>query len=365
MKNTTLPERASNRRENAETDDPRPRRGHRTGLLLVSALAAAALLFVALSFAGPGFSPGDVLASARGGGDGQLFRNWWSLRVERLLFAAGVGGALALGGVAFQAVLRNPLADPYILGISGGASVGVLSAPWWWAGAGAATLAPPAFAGGLAALLLFAGAVHWARVRDPATLILTGAVLNAAFGAALLLLYEVSDLGERSVGLSWVMGDLSPVQYSRPDGSTRIPELYLALAIGAATLGAIARSLDLVALGEEEAADLGIRPAAVRWAALLTGSLITAAVVALAGPIGFIGLIVPHAMRRVVGASHRRLIPLAIVVGAALLMVSDTIARTAIPGRALPVGIVTAFIGAPFFLGLLRRGGGRARDDSH
>lgn len=365
MKNTTLPEKASNRPGSAESTVPEGTGARRAALALLrgaALVAGLALLLALLSFAGGGYSAGEVIASAQGDADAQIFRNWWSLRVERLLFAAGIGGALSLGGVAFQAVLRNPLADPYILGISGGASVGVLSAPWWWAAAGAATLAGPALAGGIAALLLFAGAAHWARVRDPATLILSGAVLNAAFGAVILLLYEVSNLGERSVGLSWVMGDLGPLQYALPGGGTRIPEILLVLALGIVTLLGISRSLDLVALGEDEAADLGIRPSSVRWAALLTGSLVTAAVVALAGPIGFIGLIIPHAVRRLGGASHRRLIPLAVLAGAVFLMVCDTIARSAIPGRALPVGIVTAFIGAPFFLVLLRRGGGRASD---
>jgi iron complex transport system permease protein len=361
MKNTTLLERASNRpRIGAIPGSERvgaPSRGRVIGLYA----AGSAILLLALSFVGEGFSPGAVFDSWRGEADPQIVADWWWLRIERLLFAAGVGGALSLCGVAFQAVLRNPLADPYILGISGGASVGVLSAPWWWVGA--ATLGFPAFAGGIGALLLFIGAVRWARVGDAGTLILTGAVLNAAFGGMILLLFELSASPE--IGLSWVMGSLGPEQYSRGDGSTLLPDVALVLGLGVITMLAIARSLDLLALGEEEAADLGIRPASIRWAVLLTGSLITAAVVAAAGPIGFVGLIVPHTVRRLHGSSHRRLIPLAVLAGAGFLMICDTLARAAIPGRALPVGIVTAFVGAPFFIGLLRRSGGRAGDGLH
>ncbi len=360
MKNTTLPERASNRPGTATTSGSERVAAPSRAVVIAIYAGLVAILVISLSFIGGGYSIGEVIASFRGSADPRVFQNWWALRVERLFFAAGIGGALSLCGVAFQAVLRNPLADPYILGISGGASVGVLSAPWWWAGA--ATLSPPAFVGGIGALLLFAGAARWARVRDPATLILTGAVLNAAFGAAILLLYEVSGHMERSVGLSWVMGDLGPTRYLGFPSTTILPEIALVLALGVVTLLAIARPLDLLALGDEEAADLGIRPAMVRWVALVTASLVTAALVAAAGPIGFVGLIVPHTVRRLHGASHRRLIPTAVLAGAAFLMICDTIARSAIPGRALPVGIITAFIGAPFFLVLLRRGRGRGSD---
>lgn len=356
MKNTTLPKRASNRPDTAKSPGPvavpaRPLA--RTIGLYAVLLALSALL---LSFVGGGYPLADLWNSLRGAAPSDLAADWWDLRVRRLLFAGVVGGALSLTGVAFQAVLRNPLAEPYILGVSGGASVGVLSAPWWWGGA--ATLAFPAFVGALGALGLLLGALSWARVRDPAQLILTGAVLNAVFGAVILLLYELSGPMTAKLGLQWVMGDLGPTQYL---GRTVVRDLAVVLAIGFVALSVLARSLDLLALGDEEAADLGVQPARLRVGVLVTASIVTAAVVAAAGPIGFIGLIVPHTVRRWHGVSHRRLLPLAVLLGAIFLMAADTVARCAVPDRVIPVGVVTALLGGPFFIGLLRR---RARQEA-
>ena len=159
-------------------------------------------------------------------------------------------------------------------------------------------------------------------------------------------------------GLHWVMGDLGPTQYL---GRSSIVDLWVVLAIGTVSLLLIARPLDLLSLGEEQAADLGIQPETTRWVALITASLVTAAVVAAAGPIGFVGLIVPHMVRRVHGAGHRRLLPLAVLAGAIFLMLADTVARVALGAERLPVGVVTALLGGPFFLFLLRRRGGISR----
>jgi len=361
MKNTTLS-------ENAPNGPALPPGGSaREGAIAPMArLGGAAVLFViallGLSVVGGEWTAGRLLEAWRGGsGDPasaeRTIELWTQLRLQRLLFAAAIGGVLSLAGVAFQAVLRNPLAEPYILGVSGGASVGVLSAPWWWAvGAGAMV---PALAGGLAALGLLLGAARWARVRDSASLILTGAVLNAIFAAWILLLYTLLSGpqagGSRvEVGLAWAMGNLGPERY-RVLGV--LPELWLVLGVGAVTLLLLARPLDLLALGEEEAADLGIETRSHRWLILIVGSLITAVAVAAAGPIGFVGLIVPHAVRRLVGVSHRRVIPWSIFGGALFLMLADTFARSLLPGRPLPVGVVTAMLGGPFFILLLRRRG--------
>ncbi len=357
MKNTTLSENASNRASPQEDSGPRIRTLRRVRVLLGATFIGVVVAF-ALSFIGGSFTPGAFFAALSGEDPTDLIGRWWELRASRLLFAAAAGGALSVAGVAFQAVLRNPLAEPYILGISGGASVGVLTSPWWWIGG--ASLAVPAFAGALFALGLLIGAVKWARVRDSGTLILTGAVLNSIFGAVILLCYVLlsgpSAGGSRvERGLLWVMGDLGPTQYL---GRSVIPFLWLVLVLGLGTLLFVARGLDLLALGDEEAADLGVHPASLRWCALLTASLITAAVVAAAGPIGFVGLIVPHTVRRWCGVSHRRVLPLAAIAGAVFLMVADTIARVSLGSSTLPVGVVTALLGGPFFLLLLRQRGG-------
>ena len=355
MKNTTLLENASNRAKHDSSPTVRAFTGGSRRVAFTIYGLGMSVAFLSLSFVGPGFSPFEVIRGLFEDPVPAVVHDWWDLRLQRLLFAAAIGGALSLAGVAFQAVLRNPLAEPYILGISSGASVGVLSSAWWWAGS---ALAVPAFTGGIAALLLFMAAVKWAKARDSGTLILTGAVLNAIFGALILLFYSflsgsaIAGGSRVELGLHWVMGNLGPEQYL---GKTWVRDMWIVLTIGLVTLLLSARSLDLLVLGDEEAADLGVRPEPLRWLILVGASLVTAAVVAAAGPIGFVGLIVPHSVRRLHGSSHRRVLPFAVLAGALFLMIADTLARVAIGGRVLPVGVVTALLGGPFFLARLRR----------
>lgn len=299
-------------------------------------------------------SPAAIWQALMGTGSGTTLEAWLALRVLPLVFAGCIGATLALGGVVFQAALRNPLAEPYILGVSGAASLGVLIAHGL-ASATVALVAGPlgALVGALAAIGFLLGLARWAQLRDPASLILAGTVLNAIFGAAILVVYALAAQRQWVSSLLWLMGSTGPeATLGRP----------FALPLAAATLGVAcilfvlcARWLDLLALGTEDAADLGIDPERVRVRMLVGASIVTACAVAVAGPIGFVGLVVPHCVRRLHGASHRRLVPLAALAGAAFLMLADLVARNVLRPQQLPVGAVTALVGGPFFLALLAR----------
>jgi iron complex transport system permease protein len=274
-----------------------------------------------------------------------------SARVPRILFGAVAGAALALAGCVYQAVLRNDLADPYTLGVSGGASVGALLIFQLAPVTLAATLAPVAAfataAVGVAVILLLA------RSRgprtSPATLILAGVTLNFLFGACILTIQYLGDPYQTTSILRWLMGGLDGVR------AGAIGFVALMGVGGLVVLVSQARSLNLLSLGEASAHHLGVPVERTRVLTLTVASALAASVVAYAGPIGFIGLMVPHMVRRITGADHRVLLPAAAMGGAALLVACDTIARTVLSPAELPVGIITAFAGAPFFLWLLLR----------
>lgn len=280
------------------------------------------------------------------------------LRLWRAVLAYGVGAALAVAGGVFQGVLRNPLADPFTLGVSGGAAFGAaLSLTLGLAAATGKTLATPACAllGGGAALF---GVLALSRLSGGLrreTVVLSG-IITATFLSALLSL--VKALNEESVAgiVFWIMGGLQ--------GRGK-PELALFLPCFAAGLFLIrlyVRELDILLLGETQARQLGVPAGRARLALLAGASLLTAGAVAVSGVIGFVGLIAPHACRRLSGAEHGRLLPQSALAGGALLVTSDVLARVVLPGGAeLPVGVVTALLGAPFFCFLLlsRRAGGR------
>jgi len=274
-----------------------------------------------------------------------------SARLPRILFGAVAGAALALAGCVYQAVLRNDLADPYTLGVSGGASVGALLVFQLAPVTMAAVLAPvAAFAtAGIGVGLILLLARSRGPRTSPATLILAGVTLNFLFGACILSIQYLGDPYQTTIILRWLMGGLDGVR----------PGAIIFIAI-LATLGMIffitqARPLNLLALGESSAHHLGIPVERTRILTLAAASALAAGVVAYAGPIGFIGLMVPHMVRRITGADHRVLLPAAAMGGAALLVACDTIARTILSPAELPVGIITAFTGAPFFLWLLLR----------
>jgi iron complex transport system permease protein len=268
-----------------------------------------------------------------------------------VLLAAGVGASLATAGTAFQALLRNPLADPYILGVSGGAALGAICVIALGGAFGlAAPAAPPAaFVGaGVAIALLLLAAGPRGRL-DATRLLLIGVVLNALASAAIVFLASLAGLSESSRIFLYLIGNLSDAQ------PAYIVWIGAFLALGLAALLALARALNALALGDDAAALLGFSPARVKLALLLASSLLVGAAVSVAGLVGFVGLIVPHALRLALGADHRLLLPAAALGGASFLVLCDALARTALGGPELPVGAITALVGGPLFLVLLRR----------
>ena len=288
------------------------------------------------------------------GGDDTPARVLLTLRLPRALLGALVGGALASSGAAFQALLRNPLADPYILGVSGGAAVGALTVALFLSADASPGLPLFAFVGAaLSALAVFLLARRKSGV-SPERLILMGVVVGAFLNAVIMLMVTLSPPGKIPGALYWLMGDLG---LGTP---RRVAALFPYVAVGVAALLLLSRGLDLLLLGDQAAFQTGLSVERVKTATYLTASLLAGSVVAVSGLIGFVGLIVPHGARVMVGSGHRRLLPAAFLLGGAFLVLSDTVARAASPAGELPVGAVTALAGAPFFLYLLRRNGGRS-----
>jgi len=273
------------------------------------------------------------------------------VRLPRALLAAAVGASLAVAGVLFQALLRNPLADPFILGVSGGAALGgtlVLSLGASF-GVGYAAVPPAAFAGAVAATLLLYG-VAGARGRlSPTHLLLTGVVFNAFASAAIIFLASIAGMGGGTNIFLWLVGSLSA---ARADVAGWVVGF---LVLGLACALPLARGLNLLTLGDESALQLGMEVERQKKILLFSTSLMVGAAVSAAGLIGFVGLIIPHLLRLVLGPDHRLLVPAAALGGAAFLLLCDTAARVLPGGRELPVGAITAIVGGPLFLLLLRR----------
>jgi len=268
------------------------------------------------------------------------------LRLPRALAALITGALLALAGTLMQVLLRNPLADPYVLGISGGAATFALGS--MLLGLSLIPLELAAFAGALLSTLivfvLARGGGPWSAMR----MLLTGVVVAAGWGAIISLLLSLGD--DRSVKgmLFWLMGDLSYARLS--------PLWLLALIAVMALLQTRARALNILAAGPVQAALLGEAPGRRQTEIYLVGAALTAAAVSIAGAVGFVGLVVPHLTRLLIGADHRRLLPGAAMFGGAFLLVADTLARNLFAPRQMPVGVLTAMIGVPLFLLLLHRG---------
>ncbi len=267
------------------------------------------------------------------------------LRLPRALTAFAVGGLLAVAGVLMQVLLRNPLAEPYILGSSGGAAVAALLA--MSIGMGSAVVDVAAFGGAMAATLLVFAIAQGTGSWTPTRLLLTGVVLAAGFGAATTMLLALSPDQNLRGMLFWLMGDLSFA--FEP---TRCLWL-LALLVIAGTLGA--RHLNVLARGELQAAIVGLPVRSFRYLLFAAAALATSLSVTTVGVIGFIGLVVPHLVRLVTGSDHRVVLPASALAGGALLVVADTLARTLVAPRQLPVGALTAAIGVPLFLVLMSR----------
>jgi iron complex transport system permease protein len=277
----------------------------------------------------------------------------FSVRLPRIIFAGIVGASLSLGGVIFQALLRNPLADPYVLGISGGSALGAIVGIV--TGAGSFYLGIPllAFLGALATVFLVfvvAGGTRGPLLDN--SLLLSGVVVNAFFSAAILFFLSVVNSMELHSITFWLMGDLSRAS---------MEEISLAafcLIAGFVFLYAQARKLNLLVQGEETALQLGVNVERTKQWLLIVTSLITAVAVSLAGIIGFVGIMVPHLMRLVFGSDHRLLLPATALFGACFLVVADTLARVVLAPAELPVGVITALCGAPYFIFLLKRKAG-------
>lgn len=323
---------------------------------IVWALLAVALVVAAIVCPLLGSTRLDLwkVFAADGGADAQIF---FTARLPRVLFAMVAGAGLALAGVVYQALLRNDLADPYTLGVSGGASFGALLV-LHLVPAGMLLVALPlasfAGAGSAVAIVYTLSAMRQRRV-DPAKLLLAGITLNLLFSSGILLIQYLSDPYQTFSMIRWMMGgvDVSAV---------RIPAVVAAFVAPCAVIILLqAKRMNLLTLGDMTAAHLGVDVARTKGLLLAAASLMAAAIVAYAGPIGFVGLLVPHIARRLVGADHRLLLVPSALTGALLLLVCDTVARSLpsliprMPGSEIPVGIVTAFLGAPFFLVLLLR----------
>jgi len=273
----------------------------------------------------------------------------FSLRLPRVIFAGIIGASLALVGTVFQALLRNPLADPYVLGISGGSAVGAIIGILIGASALPGGTTAMAFAGGMAAIVLVFGIAGKEQTLPTQTLLLAGVIVNAFFSALIMFLVSLSSRNELHNVLFWLMGDLSLA-------SRR--EILLAGIALMAISGFIyrdAKALNLLVLGEETALQLGINVERTKKRLFFTASLLTAVAVSSSGIIGFVGLLVPHMMRLIFGADHRLLLPVTALFGASFLVAADSVARTITAPTELPVGVITALCGAPFFIYLLRK----------
>jgi iron complex transport system permease protein len=274
----------------------------------------------------------------------------WDLRMPRTIFIALLGMALASSGCAFQGIFRNPLADPYLLGIGSGASLGVAVAiTFSIAGQNSPSIPAFAFLGAVLTVLLVYGWVRPGSSAANSTRLILAGVAAGAFAQSLaaFLFYRTVENTQRAI--SWLLGGLliggwDPVWISLP---------YIVVGIGVLML--MGRVLNLLQFGEEQAEQTGLNVNRARWVLIVTASLTTAAGVAFGGVIGFIGLAVPHLARLLWGGDYHRLLPLSTLLGAAVLLLADLLARTLVAPQQLPVGIVTALLGAPFFFYLLRR----------
>ena len=277
----------------------------------------------------------------------------WEIRIPRVVLGSVVGATLAIAGATYQGVFRNPLADPYLLGVSSGAGLGATLAIVV-GGAAAATMVPPAaFAGGMIAVLAtYTLGRSVGGGRTEVVIILAG-VAVAAFASAIHTFFmQRHDDTLRQV-YSWMLGRLTT------SGWAEVTRVLPYVIVSVAVIFLFRRTLDVMAVGDVEAATLGIAPARVRLVLISVATLGTAAVVSASGLIGFVGIVIPHAVRMVIGPGHRLLLPVALLVGAAFLVLADVVARTAMSPAELPIGVVTAAIGAPFFLFVLRRSRGQ------
>jgi len=289
-------------------------------------------------------------------------RSWdaivWEIRLPRVVLAGLVGATLAYSGAVYQGVFRNPLAEPYLMGVASGAGLAatlVIIGPLAYSFGPLSPVPAAAFLGAIVAVTLTYLLARTSRAVPVTTLILAGVAVGSIATASISYLMLTHEERALSV-MSWLLGGLNAASWER------VALLLPYAAIGGLALVPFGRALNVLQLSEEEARQVGVNVEALKLGLLAVASLATAAAVAVSGIIGFVGLVVPHATRLLWGPDYRRLVPLSAVLGAGFLIVADLLARTLAPPHEIPVGIITAFVGAPFFLYLLRRTGRHASD---
>jgi iron complex transport system permease protein len=348
---------AAPRSADAHADAPQ---GARLGFGAVAAglVALVAACFAGLTMGSAGIPVSDVIAELLDGLPGINVDSGLSatqeaivdkIRLPRVVLGLMVGATLSLSGAAYQGAFRNPLADPYLLGIAAGAGLGATIAITEGLGDGVGIFDPiplAAFAGGLGAVWIAYAAGHIAG-RSPVTLILAGVAVASFLTACQTYVLQANSDVIRDV-YQWILGRLATSGWGEP--LLLLPYFVITLVV----VLRYRRVLDVLAVGDEEAASLGVNPQRVRLIVVVAASLGAAAAVAVSGLIGFVGIIVPHTVRLAFGASNRVVLPLSVLFGAAFMVAADLIARTAMDGAELPIGVVTAFIGAPFFAIVLR-----------
>jgi len=314
-----------------------------------SFVVALALIWVAILVIGPLIGSHDAGLDELAAGNRVAARIVWQLRLPRLLLALLAGGALAVCGAAFQTLFGNPLAEPYTLGVAGGAALGAVLAQQLLSAAGLGGLPVVAMASFGGALVASAVIVFVARRRSTATLLLAGVAVALTSSALILFVQYLADFSRTFRMVRWMMGGLAVVGYREV--------LWVApwIILGVLALFVLRRELDQLATGEELAASRGVDLGRLRMSVVAVISLMVGALVAVTGPIGFVGLIVPHWVRRGVGHAHARVLPAAFLAGGAFLAVCDLLARRILAPADLPVGVLTAIVGGPFFLWLLLR----------
>jgi len=318
-----------------------------TGVAAALSLAAAVTV-VATALIGP--ESIDLRAAVRGTSVDHVIL--FQIRLPRILLGLVVGGALGVAGAALQALLRNPLAEPHIIGVSGGAALGGVLTMLLVGRTPVTELSLQPLGSFAGALLATALLVRLGTLRGhlhPYTLLLAGVVCNAVAGALIMFLNSIADFYQAHGIIFWLMGSLATQSYAL------VGVVGLYVAGGLAVLGWQARTLNVLSLGDEEAWHLGVDVDRARRIAFAGSALLVGAVVAVSGMIGFVGLIVPHVARLLLGSDNRLLLPASFLAGGMALVWADTVARTALGATELPVGVITAMCGGPFFVWLLRR----------
>ncbi|MFJ4333082.1 MULTISPECIES: FecCD family ABC transporter permease [unclassified Streptomyces] len=328
--------------------------------VLAAVLLASVVVAIGLGSAvvPPGETAHHLWAALSGGrirsGEVTTYQIIWQIRTPRVLLAALVGAGLSAVGVAIQAMVRNALADPFVLGVSSGASVGAVgvTVTGGLAVLGIHAVSVGAFAGALVASLLVYAASSSRGALSPLRLVLTGVAMSLGFQAVMsLIIYFAPDSEATSMVLYWTMGSFGAATWGA------LPVVAAVVLAGLAVLYRYGRTLDVLSLGDETAASLGFDPDRHRKVLLVLVSLVTGVMVAVSGAIAFVGLVMPHVVRMVVGATHARVLAVAPLVGAIFMVWVDLAARTLVAPRELPLGVITALVGVPVFIALMRRRG--------